>query len=133
MRNDEWLALRLSQIWDLLFPELERRNNVSIRFKGKWQSKLGHITRLRNKDTEIAINSILKDEEIPDYVLDLTIAHELVHYLHGFHSPHDKKHKHPHKGNVVDKELVRRGFSHLISKEKKWMKINWEKIIKKEF
>ena len=133
MRDEEWLASRLNQIWLLLFPEIERRSNVNIRFKGRWKNKLGHITRLKNKDTEIAINSLLKNEEIPEYIVDLTIAHELVHYMHGFHSPHKKQHKHPHQGNIVDKELVRRGFGYLLSKERKWMKEEWPKFLKKNF
>ena len=50
MRDDEWLALRMDQIWDMLFPEVDRLNNVVVRFKGKWKNKFGHIKRLKNKD-----------------------------------------------------------------------------------
>jgi len=128
MRDDYWLAERLNQIWMLLFPEVERKNNVVIRFKGKWKNKFGHIKKLKNNDTEIIINSMFKDMKVPEYIIDLTIAHELVHYMHGFNSPHEKMFKHPHKGNIVDKELVRRGFGHLLRKEKQFFKNEWINI-----
>ena len=128
MRDDYWLAERLNQIWMLLFPEVERKNNVVIRFKGKWKNKFGHIKKLKNNDTEIIINSMFKDMKVPEYIIDLTIAHELVHYMHGFNSPHEKMFKHPHKGNIVDKELVRRGFGHLLRKEKEFFKNEWINI-----
>nr|MBI4156644.1 hypothetical protein [Candidatus Woesearchaeota archaeon] len=128
MRNDYWLAERLNQIWMLLFPEVERKNNVVIRFKGRWKNKFGHIKKLKNNDTEIIINSMFKDIKVPEYIIDLTIAHELVHYMHGFNSPHEKMFKHPHKGNIVDKELVRRGFGHLLRKEKQFFRNEWINI-----
>ena len=130
MRDDYWLAERLNQIWLLLFPEIERKNNVVIRFKGKWKNKFGHIKKLKNKDTEIIINSMFKDSRVPEFIIDLTIAHELVHYTHGFNSPLEQKYKYPHKGNVVDKELIRRGFGHLLKKEKEFFKGEWNKILK---
>ncbi|MFH1065650.1 MAG: hypothetical protein V1734_04065, partial [Nanoarchaeota archaeon] len=82
MRDNEWLALRMNQIWEMLFPEVEKLNNVSIRFKGKWKNKFGHIKRT-GKDTEIAVNSLFTHDAVPEYIIDLTIAHELTHYWHG--------------------------------------------------
>ena len=97
-------------IWSLLFFDVERRNDVLIKFKGNWRNKFGHIKRLKNKNSEIAINGFFKKEIVPEYIVDVTIAHELVHYMHGFNSPHPKLFAHPHKGGVVDKELRGRGF-----------------------
>lgn len=128
MRDDEWLAQKLNQIWQLLFPEIERKNNVVIRFKGKWKNKFGHIKRLKNKDTEIAINSLFKNELVPEYVIDTTIAHELIHYSHGFQSPLPRRHRHPHAGGIVRRELLKRGFGHMIRKEKKFTKREWPRI-----
>ena len=130
MRDDSFLAERLNQIWIMLFPEVERKNNVLIRFKGKWRNKFGHIRLLKNKNTEIAINSHFKNDEIPEYIIDITIAHELVHYMHGFHSPHPKKFKHPHKGGIVNKELKLKGYSDYIRKERLWFKSEWPKLHK---
>src|SRR3989338_2381140 len=128
MRDDAWLKERLDAIWNLLFSDIERRNVVHVRFKGKWKNKFGHIKRLKNKDSEIAINGIFKSEIVPEFIIDVTIAHELVHYMHGFNSPHEKMFSHPHKGGVVDKELVRRGFGHLLRNEKQFFKNEWINI-----
>ncbi len=130
MRDDNWLVERLDQIWQLLFPEVLRKNNVNILFKGKWKRKFGHITS-RGKDSEIAINGLFKNLEIPEYIIDITVAHELIHYMHGFHSPLPRLHKYPHQGGVVDKELLKRGFGHLIRKEKDFVKREWPKIYSK--
>jgi len=40
--------------------------------------------------------------------------------MHGFHSPHPRMFKHPHKGGIVNKELRKRGFIEDIQKEKTW-------------
>ena len=54
------------------------------------------------------------NEIIPEYIIDLTLAHEMIHYMHGFNSPLPKQFRHPHAGSVVDRELKKRGFGHLI-------------------
>ncbi|MBU4502747.1 MAG: hypothetical protein KKA79_09185 [Nanoarchaeota archaeon] len=130
MRDDDWLAERLSQIWQLLFPDLERKNNVVVRFKGRWKNKFGHIKRMKNKDTEIVINGLFKSEKVPEYIVDTTIAHELVHYSHGFHSPFPQKYKYPHSGGVVNRELRKRGFGHMMGRERDFVKRQWPRIFK---
>lgn len=125
MRDDKWLAARLDNIWKLLFPEVEKKNNVVVRFKGKWKNKFGHIRRLKNMDSEIVVNGLFKNMEVPEYIIDVTLAHELVHYMHGFHSPHPKMFSHPHKGGIVNRELRKRGFGHLIKLEREFTKKTW--------
>lgn len=127
MRDDEFLLKRLEQIWFLLFNEIPKLNNVNIKFMGKSKSKFGHIAR-KGKDTEIVINKLFSFEIVPEYIIDITIAHELSHYSHGFNSPLKKKFKHPHKGGVVTKELNFRGFDKMLKKEKMWFKREWPKI-----
>ena len=131
MRDTVWLENRMNQIKDMLFPDLEFKNQVSIRFKGKWRNKFGHIRMLKDKSTEIVINSLFSNNDVPEYVIDLTIAHELAHYLHGFHSPLERKYNHPHKGGVVTKELVKRGFGYLVKRERYFIKNEWVKIYKR--
>ncbi|MBS3150083.1 hypothetical protein J4455_05365 [Candidatus Woesearchaeota archaeon] len=128
MRNQLWLEKRLNNIWQLLFPEVEKKNNVIIKFKGKWKNKFGHIKTLKNKDTEIAVNSLFQSSLIPEHIVDLTIAHELIHYSHGFHSPLPKLYSHPHKGGIVTKELKKRGFGNQLNLEKQFVKEEWTKI-----
>ena len=128
MRDNLWLEQQLDRIWHLLFHDTPRMNNVNVRFKGRWRNKFGHIKRLNDKSTEIAINGLFRNSIVPDYIIDLTLAHELIHYSHGFHSPLPRKYKHPHKGGIVTKELKQRGFSHLLRREKDFIKREWPKL-----
>lgn len=127
MRDEEWLKKRMGQIWQLLFPEVDKLNNVVIRFKGKWKNKFGHIKKI-GSDTEIVVNSLFRYECIPEYIIDLTIAHELVHYWHGFNSPHERKYRHPHAGGIVTRELNKRGFGHLARLEKGFVRGQWPSL-----
>ena len=127
MRDDKFLLERLEQIWFLLFNEIPKLNNVNIKFKGKSKNKFGHISKKR-KDTEIVINELFRFDIVPEYIIDLTIAHELSHYAHGFNSPLEQKYKHPHKGGVVTKEMKLRGFDKMLKREKMWFKHEWPRI-----
>lgn len=129
-RDDTWLAQRLEQIWNLLYPDVEKLNHVSVRFKGRWKNKFGHITTINHKDSEIVVNGLLKHPQVPEYMIDITLAHELAHYAHGFHSPHKRKYKHPHAGGVVTRELKKRGFGHMLRLERDFLKKQWPKIVK---
>lgn len=130
MRDEIWLNSRLEQIWETLFPEVPKLNKVKARFLGKWKNKFGHIKRLKNQDTEIVINGLFRNEIIPENLVDLTLAHELVHYSHGFNSPLPRKYKHPHAGGIVTRELKARGFAHMLRKERAFIKNDWRKIHK---
>jgi len=127
MRDDKFLLERLEQIWFLLFNEIPKLNNVNIKFKGKSKNKFGHISK-KGKDTEIVINELFRFDIVPEYIIDLTIAHELSHYAHGFNSPLEQKYKHPHKGGVVTKEMKLRGFDKMLKREKMWFKHEWPRI-----
>lgn len=125
MRDNYWLNSNLDKVWNEKFNDIEKKNKVVINWKGKWKNKFGHIRRLKNKDTEITINSLFKDEKVPSWIIEMTIAHEIIHYMHGFHSPHPKLYKHPHKGNIVNKELKKRGYSWHLTKEREWFDKEW--------
>jgi hypothetical protein len=79
--------------------------------------------------TVITINSLFKDEAIPEYVVTGTIAHELAHYAHGFHSPLEQKFATPHAGGVVHKEMDQRGLETIRRKQHKWLKENWREYL----
>jgi len=131
-RDNEFLKNKLELIWER-FSDVERKNNINIRFKGKWKNKFGHIKKLKDGDSEIVINGYFRDQKIPEYIIDLTIAHELIHYSHGFNSPLPKLYKHPHKGGIVNKELKKRGFGDLVKLERQWIKNEWKNITEQEF
>jgi len=133
MRDYPWLKGKLDEIWINHFPDIPRENKVLITFKGRWKNKFGHIKQLPSKNTWIAINKLFQDERVPEYIINLTIAHELAHYAHGFQSPLEQKYKHPHKGGIVDKELKKRGLSEELKKEKIWLKQEWLNIYNSYF
>lgn len=130
MRDDNWLRQRLMEIWDVRFIDVQKVNDIVIRFKGKWKTKFGHI-KLKNNITEIVVNSLFKNEEVPQYIIDLTIAHELVHYSHGFQSPLERRFRYPHQGGIVNKELKKRGFKDALLLEKKVFRKEWPEIYKR--
>lgn len=130
MRDNLWLSERLNEIWNVFFSDITKLNNVKIRFVGRWKNKFGHIKKLKDGSSEIVINGFFMDERIPDYIVDLTIAHEIVHYMHGFNSPYPKKFRYPHQGGVVRKELISRGFKVPLKIERRFLKQDWEVICK---
>lgn len=132
MRDDVWLKGRMEFIWEKYFPDLARENEVSVKFKGKWKNKFGHI-KMDKKDTEIVVNGLFKDLKVPEFIIDNTLAHEIVHYLHGFQSPRKRVFKHPHKGNIVNKEMIKRGVISSMRMERNWVKNEWEMIYKGYF
>ncbi len=128
MRDQEWLETRFQQLWEVFFPEVEKKN-VFIRWKGRWKNKFGHI-KTTKRGSEIAINTLFQDVKVPEDIIKVTIAHEIIHYMHGFHSHLPKQFKHPHQGGIVDKELMQRGFRYALKNEKKWFKEEWPMIYK---
>ncbi len=128
MRDQSVLQERFEQILYLFFPDLIKKNKIIVKFRGRSKHKFGHIKRLKDKNTEIVVNSLFRSPYVPLYVIDLTIAHELVHYLHGFQSPLPKQFKYPHQGGVVRKELIKRGLKEHLRLESKFVKDEWPKI-----
>ena len=124
MRDDAWLQNRFDLIWQLFFPDVEKKN-VYVCWKGQWKNKFGHIKKGKKGMTEIAINKLFKDLRVPEDMIKLTLAHEIVHYSHGFHSHLPQLFTHPHQGGIVDKELKKRGFQYAMKKEKIWYKQEW--------
>lgn len=122
-RDKAWLCERLSHIWRSHFTDVEKKNTVIIRF-GRWAKyQFGVITydKRRNVST-ITINRMFASASIPQTVVEHTIAHELVHYSHGFSSPLKRQHRYPHHGGIVNKELVRRGLGAVLQDYKVWLK-----------
>ncbi|MBI3495244.1 hypothetical protein HY065_01305, partial [Candidatus Berkelbacteria bacterium] len=85
-----------------------------------------------NPRTYITITGYFRSPEVPEYVVDGVLAHELSHYAHGFYSPHARQFRHPHKHGVVDKELTRRGLGGIVKRQKRWLKMNWSQFIQSQ-
>lgn len=132
-RNNRWLEEKLEVIWQKYFSDVKKLNKVHIIFGKKAKRRLASIRQLKfnNKlsDTEIKVTSFYKDERVPEYVIESTIAHELCHYAHGFASPYPQFSKYPHKGDIVDSELKKRGLGSTLRAQDLWLKNNWNKIV----
>lgn len=134
MRDDKWLFARLDEVWDKYFPDVPQDNDVRIIWGRKARTRLGSIKRGEQRtgkhpETVITINSLFRDPKIPEYVVVGTIAHELSHYAHGFHSPLERKFRNPHEGGVVTAEMKSRGLAEILKKQKRWIRENWRDYV----
>lgn len=151
IRTEQYLEETLFRLWDNYFTDIPRKNLVLIHYGKRSTRRLGSIkwadrrsrikTLLKRKQeligiddddriTLITITRCFQDKSIPDIVVDMTIAHELVHYAHGFHSPLPQLFEKPHQGSIVKKELIKRGLSNELKIAEKWLKDNWFNYVK---
>ncbi len=120
------LTLYLSSIWQHYFSDVPHANEVQIAYCRPWKSRLGLIRMsLDSTHSFIGINSLLQHKGVPDDVLITTIAHELVHYTHGFGSPLPQLFEQPHANNIVDTELQQRGLGDALSTCNQWIDKYW--------
>lgn len=137
MRDDAWLFQKLDEVWDRYFPDVPQENDVKIVWGRRARTRLGSIkkggiTSSGYPLTIITINSLFKNKTVPEYVILATIAHELAHYAHGFHSPLEQKFASPHAGGIIKKEFHKRGLLAIYQKQKVWLKNNWRNFVQKE-
>lgn len=116
----------LDQIWCDFFSDIPRLNEVQIAYCYPWKTRLGLI-RLSLDETVsfIGINTLLQLQQVPEYVLITTIAHEMVHYAHGFGSPLPRAYEHPHANKVVERELERRQLGAVLCCCNEWIDKHW--------
>lgn len=134
-RDQRWLEQMLDFVWSNHFADVERINEVRIKYGRKAKRRLGSIG-LDQKDNNVSvitINSIYQDLEIPQHVIIATIVHEMTHYAHGFNSLHQQKQRHPHRGGVIKREFAERGLEEMYLAQKQWLDDNWVRIIEKHF
>lgn len=116
----------LENIWHCFFHDVPRVNFVDIAYGQPWKRRLGLIRlSLDATRTFIGVNALLRRPEVPDYVLLVTIAHELVHYAHGFGSPLPRRYEHPHAFSVVECEMERRGLGEMVQRCDEWIDNAW--------
>lgn len=150
MRKNLDLEEMMYELWENNFCDVPRLNLVLIKF-GKYSKRQLGCIKLANKSTKI--KSILKKKKkdyeiqddksislitvtkyfekdfVPDFVVKATIAHEMCHYTHGFNSPLEKRFDKPHQGNIIKKELKKRGLIEEYVQAEKWLKENWREIV----
>lgn len=122
LRDNNWLLSRLDLIWSKYFSDVNQANPIQIKFGRYSKYRLGSIKleKKSNRST-VTVTSMFKDKSIPSKVVDHTIAHELVHYAHGFSSKRTRLHKYPHAGGVVQREMEERGVGYLNKAYKIWV------------
>ena len=126
LRDDLWLQEELDYLWVNHFADVPRVNQVNVSFMGAWKTRLGLITLSEDeRTTYIGLNSLLRLPDVPYYVASITLAHEMVHYCHGFGSPLPRQFKYPHRGGIVEKELKRRGLGAEYEIYEDWVYTHW--------
>ena len=136
MRTNSWLAERLTDLHLNHFSDVPIENLILVRFGRASRTRFGSIIARPKKGhtkpvTYITINSLFQDLAVPDFVIDATLAHEFVHYSHGFHSPLKQAYKFPHKGDIVNKELRKRGIGSILDMQTEWAKNDYRQILLK--
>ncbi|MFI5240660.1 MAG: hypothetical protein ACHQUB_03045 [Candidatus Saccharimonadia bacterium] len=131
IRDNSWLHQLLDETWDKYFIDVPQENDVRILFGRRTKNRLGSIkVDVNDPQTSIiTINGLFKDERVPEFVVIATIVHELSHYAHGFNSPIEQKHRHPHAGGVMKQEFAERGLAQLYIDQRKWLKNNWRDFV----
>ena len=126
VRDQAWLSGQLDHIWSTWFADVERITPVSIRYVRPWKRRLA-VIYLTDDDRSsfIGVNRLLRDPRVPYTVFLVTLAHELAHYAHGFGSHHPRRYRHPHRGNVIQRELTRRGLGAELRFYTEWTNDSW--------
>ena len=126
VRDSEWLRDEMDGIWSRYFADMPRVNTVEIAFRRSWKRRLGVISLSEDEQTtRIGINALLAHPDVPYCLTLVTVAHELVHYLHGFGSPLPRRFAHPHRGGIVTRELVQRGLAPDLEEYGQWIQQHW--------
>lgn len=127
------VKIYLEIIWRRYFSDVPCMNEVQIAYCAPWKTRLGMIRMTVDETISfIGVNALLQQHTVPEYLLVTTIAHELVHYAHGFGSPLPRLYIHPHANNVVNKELAKRGLDEYSELSNEWIDNYWFAFYQKE-
>ncbi len=134
MRDQAWLDKLSQTIWDEHFQDVKRHRPITVKFGRRARNRLGSII-YDNKTHQVIIRltGLFRDPDIPEMVVKATLVHEFCHYAHGFHSGLEQQFKHPHAGGVIRREFADRGLEELYLAQKRWLKANWLKTVKRHY
>jgi hypothetical protein len=124
-RTDEWLQERLHSLWETFFRDAQKGYPMEARFGARARYRFGSIVG-RHGVCLIRVNGLFAHPDVPEYVVDATLAHELAHYVHGYGSGLKKRHAHPHRGGVIEEEMAQRGCLFLEEKAERWRRQRWQ-------
>lgn len=125
-RSQAWLRRLLADVWAGYFTDTPRVNTVDIAYCRPSKTRLGWIALSESGQSSlIGINRLLRHPDVPHDVCLVTVAHEVVHYSHGFGSPLPRRYPDPHAGGVVERELVARGLGDSLLRYEAWANGDW--------
>ncbi len=127
VRDTGWLVERVRLLRENHFADVAQGYPIVVRFGTRAQRRFGSITG-RNGISYITVNQLYANPDVPVYVVDETLAHELAHYAHGFGSGLPRLYADPHRGGVVDKELEKRGLGEVHQKAETWRETHWGNV-----
>jgi len=131
-RSQDWLEQQFMDIWRTYFPDVDQVNEVCIRFVKESKTRLGWISlSLSGRSTLIGINRLLSNQDMPLHVCEITIAHEIAHYAHGFGSPLPRKYADPHANGIVEQELEARGLGPVLAIYQEWTETQWNSWVRR--
>lgn len=125
MRDNAWLQSRLHYLWDHYYGDAPVGYPITAVFGRAARYRYGSIFN-QGKQCRILINGLFAHPDVPEFVVDATLVHELAHYVHGYGSGLAKLHSHPHRGGVIDKEMEQRGCLHLEDQAFAWRRSYWQ-------
>lgn len=125
MRTEDWLAERVRLLRENHYSDVPQGYPVTTRWGTRARYRFGSISA-RDGKCLIMVNQLFADEQVPGYVVDETLAHELAHYAHGYGSGLPRLYPHPHRGGIIEIELRKRGLGELHERAEQWRKTHWE-------
>lgn len=126
---DAPLARLLDAVWREHFADVPRVNDVTVGFAYPWKWRLGRIRlSLDQRISEITLNRLLNDPDVPEVIYVAIMAHEIVHYAQGFGSPIPRAQRHAHAHGVVSEELAARGLGHTETALETWGATVWPRL-----
>ncbi|MGC8668110.1 MAG: hypothetical protein ACP5VE_08360 [Chthonomonadales bacterium] len=126
-RTTEWLKDRLELLWTRYFSDAPVGYPIRVEFGRPARTRYGSIFNV-GCQCRIRVNGLFADPEVPEFVVDATLLHELVHYVHGYGSGLPKLHSSPHRGRVIESEMERRGCLHVEEAAAVWRNNHWEQF-----
>lgn len=125
-RSQAWLRRLLAEVWSRHFADTPRVNDVAIAYCRPSKTRLGWIALSESGQSSlIGINRFLRHPDVPLDICLVTVAHEVVHYSHGFGSPLPRRYDDPHADGVVERELVARGLGDPLRRYEAWAADHW--------
>ena len=130
-RDLAWLRNRLAALLAAHFRDVPEGLPIDVRWGRTARRRFGSIVARQDRSL-IVVNGAFRDPEVPAFVVDATLAHELAHYAHGFGSGLPRVHAHPHRGDVVGRELRARGLELLEERARQWQEARWPQMLERD-